>query len=312
MVRRECPGAWTGRAGDDLRLWEDPAFAANLGGAWWLVARRGDDVVGTWLAPVEETSDGLVARRPVRALPYAAPRVVEAHPKRRREIWRALISYLQSECVGLELPLAPGICDYGVFSELGAFLEVRQTHCVRPPGLGPDQLTAKARNAIAAAAANTHVDTSHTVDRFDFDAAIVGAPPEHVRIRRELAKACAGLRGCLMVEARLDDLPIGQVLALHDSDYALMMHAWRNPIAGVRGVPSLLIHRLAEHVFAEKGLGILDLEGSILASVDHFMDGLGATPTPYAIAYWYPDRATLLRRLEESMDIPGRYPANAT
>lgn len=85
-----------------------------------------------------------------------------------------------------------------------------------------------------------------------------------------------------------------------------MMHAWMDRGSGVRGVPSLLIARLASHAFSETGLQVLDLEGSILAKVDHFMDGVGAIPTPYAIAYWYRDRARLMQRLESSLDIPGR------
>jgi Acetyltransferase (GNAT) domain len=281
-------------------------MADHIGGSWWLVARHGTEIAATWLVPVEFSPDGPVARRCVRALPYAAPRVTVTHPKKRREIWRALISYLQSECIGIELPLAPGVNDFGVFAELGAFLEARQTHCLYPPGLTLTTLTSKARNAIAAAAARTEIEVSNTARSFDFGSAIVAAPDWQVRIRRTLAEACVQHRSVLMVAAKRDDRPIGQILALHDGQYALMMHAWRDRGSGVRGVASLLIERLARHAFLETGLQVLDLEGSILAAVDHFMDGIGATPTPYAIVYWYRDRAVFMQQLEASLDIPGR------
>ena len=281
-------------------------IAEHIGESWWLLARRGTEIVATWLVPVEITRDGPIARRSVRAMPYAAPRVTATHPKKRREIWRALIEFLQSECIGIELPLAPGVNDLGVFSQLGAFLEARQTHLVHPPGLTPEMLTSKARNAIAAAATRTEIEISDTAHEFDFDAAIVDASDWQIRIRQTLADVCARQRGALMVSAKRGGRPIGQVLALHDCQYALMMHAWMDRGSGVRGVPSLLIARLARHAFSETGLQVLDLEGSILAKVDHFMDGVGAMPTPYAIAYWYRDRARLMQRLESSLDIPGR------
>ena len=134
VVTRENPSAWIGRLAGDVRLWQDPVIAEHIGESWWLLARRGTEIVATWLVPVEITRDGPIARRSVRAMPYAAPRVTATHPKKRREIWRALIEFLQSECIGIELPLAPGVNDLGVFSQLGAFLEARQTSQYRLDG----------------------------------------------------------------------------------------------------------------------------------------------------------------------------------
>lgn len=281
-------------------------IAEHIGESWWLLAHRGTEIVATWLVPIELTPDGPIARRSVRAMPYSSPRVTATHPKKRREIWRALIEFLQSECIGIELPLAPGLSDLGVFSQLGAFLEARQTHLVHPPGLTPAMLTGKARNAISAAATRTEIEISATVNDFDFDAAIVNAPDWQIRIRQTLAEVCARQRGVLMVSATRGGRSIGQVLALHDGKYALMMHAWMDHDSGVRGVPTLLIARLAHHAFSETRLQVLDLEGSILAKVDHFMDGVGAIPAPYAIAYWYRDRLRLFQQLEAALDIPGR------
>lgn len=298
-----------GRLSGDVRLWEDPQIASCVGENWWLVARQGAELAATWLVPIEVSIDGPVARRRVRVLPYAAPRTQVTHPKKRREIWRALIMYLQSHCIGIELPLAPGVNDFGVFAELGAFLEARQTHFIHPPGLMPHMLTAKARNAILAAAARTEVVVSQSANGFDFEAAIVGVPDWQIQARRALTDVCALNGGVVMVAAKQYDCTIGQVLAVHDGKHALMMHAWRKRGSGVRGVASLLIERLAQYAFSQTDLQILDLEGSILAKVDHFMDGLGAVPTPYAIAYWYRDRAMLIQQLEASMDISGRHDA---
>jgi len=305
-VAREEPEIGPHSRAEDLRLWEDPAFASHIGGSWWLVARRGDQTCGTWMVPIDNGLKGPFARRTVRALPYAAPRISERHPKRRREILIAFIRYLQANCVGFELPLAPGFYDYGAFAELGAFAEARQTHCIRPPGLSVGDLTQKARNTIRSAAAKTSVTFSRDMDEFDFDAAIIDPDPKRIDIRKALARACASRRQIMIASAVEQDRTVGQVLALLDRHNALMMHAWRKREHEVRGVPSLLIARLAERIFSETDTQILDLEGSILATVDHFMDGIGAEPTPYAIVYWHRQRQGLLNMLANSLDIPGR------
>lgn len=217
-----------------------------------------------------------------------------------------MVSYLQSNFAGFELPLAPYTCDYGAFAQKGSFLEARQTHVIQSPGLASDQLTSKARNAINAAARSAKITIRGGIDTFNFDAAIVDTSAENRAVRRSLAESCAAVGGATIIEASVNDVAIGQALALHDKTYALLMHSWFDKHSGVRGIPTLLIVRLAAYLFANKRIKILDLEGSILASVDQFMDGIGATPVPYAIAYWYPSRQLLLERLNASIDIPSR------
>jgi hypothetical protein len=88
--------------------------------------------------------------------------------------------------------------------------------------------------------------------------------------------------------------------------YAIIMHSWFDRRCGIRGIPSLLIDEVVTQIANRDDQSIIDLEGSVIASVDSFMDGTGARSAPYAIAYWYRERERLWERLQLSMDIPGR------
>jgi hypothetical protein len=288
------------------QLWHDPRFAEQLGTTWWLEARRGSELVGTWLVPLEETAAGPVARLQVRSLPYASPWLVDTQPDRRRHVFLALLRALQQHTAGIELPLAPWFYDYGAVCEAGGFLEGRHTHVLPDPGSRPHRHTARVRNHIRAARNVTRIVVRVGVDGFEFDRAIVGVPEEHVTRRRSLARQVAALETARTAEAWVDDRLGGQAVALVAGGWALVIHSWFDRTLGLRGIPTLLIDSLDNDLRSDGTACVTDLEGSILASVDAFMDGLGAPPVPYAIAYWYAERATLLDRLSAVLDMPGR------
>jgi hypothetical protein len=288
------------------RVWEDPANLRLLHDAWWLVARRGKSVVGTWLVPIETTESGPVARRRIRLLPYSSPRLGDLDPRRRRDVCRALLSWVQRETVGIELPLAPDFHDLGAMRELGGFIETRVTHLVDDLDGFLARQSPRCRNHINAARRRTLTHRHSEVSRFNFEAAIVSAPLDQVAERRELATALAMRGTCEVVEVTSEGDVVGQALVQRSGGYAIVMHSWHDRKSGIRGIPSLLIHEIVVSELGEGQSSMVDLEGSIIASIDAFMDGTGAKPAPYAFAYWYPDRKTLLQRLELSLDISGR------
>lgn len=288
------------------RPWEDPANAGLLGNTWWVVARRGHDVVGTWLVPVDDAGGATLARREVRALPYAAPRLIDGDRARRRNVWLALLRWLQAATAGIELPLAPDFVDLGAVAEVGGFLEARQTHLVENVRAYVAAHSSRHRNHLGAARRDVVVRWHSEVEGFRFDAAVVGVREDHVSVRRRLAAVLARRGECRILDAERDGQLVGQALVIGSAGYTIVMHSWFDRDCGARGITSLLIDEI---VRAELGAGracTVDLEGSVLAAVDTFMDGTGARPAPYAIVYWYPDRGEILRALAGSLEIPGR------
>lgn len=302
-VRREEPPAETG--GAPPHLWQDPRLAEVLE-AWWLVARRGERTVATWLVPVEATAAGPVARRRVRALPYAAPRIREEASVARREVLGALVRHLQEHVQGIELPLDLELTDFGAFCDHGAFLEARHTHVVDSPYLYESRLPRRARNHLRAAAVEVELHELADVATFPFEQAVLDAPQDHVDRRRRLAVTLARQGRARALAVRRGSQVVGGTLALDSQGHWLVVHSWFDRECGIRGIPTLLLDGIIRTCFAQHGAWRVDLEGSILATVDRFMDGMGARPAPYALVYWYPQRSDLLARLEGSLDIPGR------
>ena len=288
------------------RVWEDPCQLDLLDGSWFLVARRGTQVVGTWLVPIEPTPVGPVARREIRLLPYASPRLLEADPRRRRDVCGAMFAWLQNETVGVELPFPPDFHDLGAVSEHGGFVESRMTHVVDDVETFLRTQSRRCKNEISAARRQTTVSTHKDLARFDFDSAIVSTLASHRQRRAALAEALGQRGSCLVVEAGVSGKVVGQAVVARSGSYALVMHSWHDRGCGIRGIPTLLIHEIVMAELARPDTTVVDLEGSVLATVDYFMDGTGASPVPHALVYWYSDRGTLLQRLQMSLDIPGR------
>jgi hypothetical protein len=291
---------------DSYRIWEDPRNLELIGGAWWLVARRGKQIVGTWLVPIEAIDSSPIARRRVRALPYSSPRLTDSDPRRRREVWRELLRWVQTHCTGLEVPLAPDFADLGAVCEIGGFLEARHTHVIDSHESYRATQNATVRNHIKKASTCVRTVWHRDVSTFNFGASVVGAPADHVLVRKRLSAALAGRGQCEIVEAVHEDGAVGGVVVASSAGYAIIMHSWFDRRCGIRGIPSLLIDEVVTQIANRDDQSIIDLEGSVIASVDSFMDGTGARSAPYAIAYWYRERERLWERLQLSMDIPGR------
>lgn len=304
QVRNEDPGSESADGG--LRLWEDPALLGPLNDFWYLVARRGSQVVGTWLVPLLDSPEGLVARRRVRLLPYASPLFFEEDARRRRAVALAFLDYLKEATAGLELPFSPDFRDLGGFNEGGCFVETRVTHMVTDINGFTNSQSRRFRNEVRAALKHAETTFVDDAQAFDFEMAVVTHDEAERDSRRHFGLALASLGLCSTVEVRAGDQVVGQSLIARAGGYSVVMHTWHDRECGIRGIPSLLVDHSVKHEILNRRAATVDLEGSILASVDYFMDGTGAKPFPHPFVYWYPDRAVLWRRLEMSMDIPGR------
>jgi len=293
----------------NLRIWEDSSLAPWMQETWWLVARRGHRVVGTWLIPITQTLAGTLARRTVRLLPYSAPWLAEDLPHKRRHVWYSLIQTLQSYTQGIELPLAPGFYDYGAVCACGGFLEARHTYCVMNTEEFMSGMSPEARNHLKVAQRQSIIRIKTESSKFNFDAAIIDQSTDEIAMRRDFALALS-IRGQVLVfEARRaskSNQILGEVLVILQAGYALIMHSWFDRHSGIRGIPTLLIVEAVKTCLKKHNVSIVDFEGSILASVEQFMNALGAVSTPYAIAYWYPDKERLVDRLLNSLTIVGR------
>lgn len=248
-----------------------------------MTAYRGEKAVGFWTFPVE----GAHVRRGARVLPYLAPTLTEPHPQRRRTAMEAMLSALQQRYDSLELPMAPGFHDVSACRDLGMAVEWRHTHILALAEDWRARYSATLRQQVRAAA-GVAVEVGSPLAAFRFDRALVAQSPDAVARRRAFAQWADRQGAVTCLTARQDERVVGQLLALAVGDTGYCMHSWFDR-SGPRGVPSRLIDEAAL-ALREKGCRAFDLEGSVLPTVDYFMSGFGAEPTPYPYLYWHRDR----------------------
>ena len=264
-----------------LELWQDPALAPLLGPCLFWVARRGEAVVGTWLTPTR--ADGREASREHRVLPYAAPWLVPDSAPRRRRVWRALLEAVLAEARLVELPMEPGFVELGPLSAVGCLVETRHTHVLYllddpEASLSP---TARAHTRRA----RRTVDVSpQPVPEFDFKRAIHGSSAAALDRRRELAQHLSTRQQAWALVARCEGRPVGGTLGILSGDSLIAMHAWFDRV-GPSGVPTLLVVELAR-LAKTLGANRLDLEGSVIARVDRFMDTIATRVEPVPHVHW--------------------------
>lgn len=285
-------------------VWEKPESASRLGDCFWLVARWRQKIVGTWLVPYDIDENGIYARRRVRILPYAAPWIDSNHPRKRRTVLFALIKALQTKVNGIDLPLAPLFHDYGALCAAGCFLEARQTHWFRyATKFHADALPAL-RNKLRKVQKNVVINIHHNADQFDFNKGIVNTSQDHRLVRRAFALASAEDGSVTIVDAIKNSKVIGQSLALASDQWQILLHSWFDKSAAEPGVSPLMTASFIDHTVEKQG--VVDMAGSILATIDEYMDGLGGTLTPYSILYWHQDIDGLLDLIRSAVEIPGR------
>ncbi|MGH3935273.1 MAG: hypothetical protein ACRDS1_09910, partial [Pseudonocardiaceae bacterium] len=242
-----------------------------------LIALRGNAVAAVWVLPISIDDTGAHARRVARVLPYAAPVLLDRHPQRRRDVMVALLDAVQDDCVSLDLPMAPDFRDVTVCRQLGMVVDWRHTHVLDLRGSWRAGYSAAVRQHLRTARATVKVRTSE-VSQFRFDLALVGQSADQVALRERFAHR-ASARGALTCLTAAGPDTVGQHLILQEAGTGFLLHSWFDR-EGPRGVPTLLIDATAETLSC-LGCERLDLEGSVVPTVDYFMSGFGGTIVPY-------------------------------
>ncbi len=299
-VEAVAPDSFAHPAGD-LEVWQDPATAPLLGPCRLWVAWRRGAVVGSWLTPTR--GDGREAARDVRVLPYASPWLAPGSADRRRRVWRALLEAVVAEVDLLELPMSPGFDGLGALSAVGCLVETRHTHLLEGLQAPQASFSPTARAHARRAAATVRV-TPQAVDAFDFARAIHGASEASLARRRRFATCLAEQGRAWALAAHCEGRPLGGIVGIRSAETIVAMHSWHDR-AGPSGIPSQLVLALARLAHAH-GARRVDLEGSVIAGVDRFMDTVSSRVLPVPHVHWARSRRRLLLSLEESLAIPGR------
>lgn len=297
---------------ENAHVWQQTRFLQSTTDCIPLVACRGDVPVGHWVVPTSTRTGTLHAIRSPRLLPYASPCIRAEAPHQRREIMRALFSTLTKCVSSVDLPMEPGFSDLGALNEMGGICEARHTHAVRSvwadyvPTLSP-----KARNHYRRASRASAVYCHADVSVFRFKDAIKDTA-EVISLRREFASRLGAAGRVSVVESRIGDLVTGQLLLMRTGGWAIFMHSWFDRSNAARGTPTYLISKAMKLCFADQTITFVDVEGSIVAPVDEFLDGLGITPVIYPHLYWARERTDLTKLIDNSLNIPGRKKDAAT
>ncbi|MGH3941042.1 MAG: hypothetical protein ACRDTG_20865 [Pseudonocardiaceae bacterium] len=272
-----------------------------------LVALRGNAVVAVWVLPISVDGTGAHARRIARVLPYAAPVLFDQHPQRRRDVMVALLGSIREDCVSLDLPMAPDFHDVTACRQLGMAVEWRHTHVLDLRASWRAGYSATVRQHLRAAQAAVEVRTSE-VSRFRFDLALVGQSADQVALRERFARQ-ASARGAVTCLTAASQGTVGQHLILLEAGTGFLLHSWFDR-EGPRGVPTLLVDTAAE-TLSRLGRERLDLEGSVVPTVDYFMSGFGGAIVPYPHVYWHRDVDVLTEILMDRI-VDGTEPCGGT
>jgi len=262
-----------------------------------LIACRGDAVAAVWVLPISVDATGTHACRTARVLPYAAPVLLDGHPQRRRDVMVALLDAVRNACISLDLPMAPDFRDVTACRQLGMAVEWRHTHVLdlRASWRTGYSATVRQHLRVARAAVEVRLDE---VGRFRFDLALVGQTAEQVALRERFAR-WAAVRGAVTCLTAAGPDTVGQHLILREAGTGVLLHSWFDR-AGPRGVPTLLVDTAAE-TLSRLGCEQLDLEGSVVPTVDYFMSGFGGAAVPYPYVYWHRDTDALAKMLVDGI-----------
>ena len=305
QVTEEDPKSWHSAASKEPMLWEDNSLSEYLGQCLWLVARKKNIVVGTWLVPTVQTESGLIAQRPFRALPYCAPRIFNETTFGRRMVMSSFFQYLKRTCIAVELPLSPFCYDFGAITSQGGFLEARHSSVMETDYCFAKSASKMSKRNRDFATKNLLVSEIEA-SMFDFQMAIVGASPQTLDARQAFASRCSHMGKSLFLEARYEGQSVGQCCALYGNSYAILAHLWTHKCKEAKGAANFLVEDMSRRCFENLGIVRLDLGGSILAGVDRFMTDFGCKLQPYAIIYWHQERQRILSMVNEALKIPGR------
>jgi hypothetical protein len=287
-------------------LWNDPSLLSTRGSTLALYVRRGLQVVGYWLVPLDTENGNRAARRSCRLFPYCSPWLSHGDNLHRRRVFAALVSALQERVELIDLPLAPGFRDANTAIAQGCFAEWRHTHLIMRSRWEEEGERAFSSTAVAhAQRAERHcsVELLEDLATFQFDRAIHGSRSS-VAWRSKLAKALWTAGHAFMLVARDSSRQLGGAFVAFDSSTAYLFHLWSDRRRS--GVSALLVRETVRMAFQRTTVGSFDLEGSILAGVDEFMSSFGGEIEPYAHLYWSRDDDSFSELIRGSLRIPGR------
>lgn len=301
----EEPDLLAALAQRDSDLWLQPALLRHLQSYDLLVARRGQNVLAYWPIPTTSTATGRYAMRDFRHLPYSGPHLAgQLGQFDRFVIVERLGHAICGRYEGLSLPLPPRFTDAAALAACGMHLEWRNTHVFKA---GDDwcQLASEMfRRSVSAARARVTVEASASANAFQFRRA--GGVPDDATAdrRRRFAEDVEECSSVCVLSALSAGSQVGQVCLLVSGGTAMLAHSWADRSAQ-RGVAALLLTAAKEWV-ESRGLRELDLEGSILAGVNHFYTSSGAAKVAFPYAHWHRQLHLLGAQIIDSLTIPGR------
>lgn len=270
---------------DMLPLWAGHLARLAYQETRTLTAWRGRELAAIWILPLVQHGGLTHIERPVRTLPYASPHITATHPQRRREIMSALLQEIQTRARSIQLPMSPEFKDVTMARKLGILVEWRHTHEIPLTKDWRHSYTPKVRNHRNSASKKATLSIEKDSADFDFGRGIVDQSPDQIELRRRFIQDLqANKISVTCLTATINGNRVGQALCVYHGYTAYMFHSWFDR-QGPRGVPSLLIDSMAEIAHRE-GCTTLDLEGSILETVDYFMSGFGGRISPYPFLYW--------------------------
>jgi hypothetical protein len=267
---------------------DQPLWASDLAGNAYphtatLTARNGPTLMGVWIVPLRFHGQSIHVEREARTLPYCSPYIAAKHPQRRRDIMEAMLEEVLAHAATVSLPMSPGFYDVTMAGHVGLGVDWRHTHEIEltSDARWRQAYAAKVRNHIAFARRHVSLATERHGEGFDFERGLVAQTAHQVTIRRDFIHSLPHRGGSVICcTALAKGKPVGQALVVCDLSIAYLFHSWFDR-TGPRGVPSLLIDSVAERARDVGRCRVLDLEGSVIESVDYYMSGFGGAITPY-------------------------------
>jgi hypothetical protein len=207
--------------------------------------------------------------------------------QRRRSALTALIDYIQKSYESMVLPLHPDLTDVVPLQRAHVQLELRTTYELPLESLNVlwNAFDPTVRNHVRKAA-TLEIEEDPALAAFDFNAAVFYEPAPSRAEWRRLACDLVAMDCATPLVARLDGVSVGGLLLAYDSAHNLLSYFDRR--APVRGAPSALIWAAARSA-AARGLQRLDLEGSVLPSVEGFYQQFGGVRRTYFQVHWHAD-----------------------
>jgi hypothetical protein len=297
------PGEWEEwnslvNHGEAAMLFSTASYLRHIGPVERLgVFDESGGLVGGMAVPTMEDGGQRHARRTSYVSPYFGPVFRPIAGSRvnaervRRCILRALIAYLISSFASVELPLNPLITDMVPFQQEHFQLELRSTYELELSSLDETwkRMSPSARNHIRSASV-AEVVTDPSLECFNFAAALDYESETGAQQWVELVHSLVAEDSALVLVARHKGRAIGGIFIAFGLGRAYNLLSYFDSGSDVRGVPSRLIWAAAENA-AARGLSFLDLEGSVLPSIESFFQSFGGLRRPYFQIHWFADRS---------------------